>query len=36
VEDLWLVGHRALRMVPGIAALWDFLAEQLSDPARAA
>jgi DNA-binding transcriptional LysR family regulator len=36
VEDLWLVGHRALRTVPRIAALWDFLAEQLSDPGRAA
>jgi DNA-binding transcriptional LysR family regulator len=36
VEDLWLVGHRALRTVPRIAALWDFLAEHLSDPARAA
>ena len=36
VEDLWLVGHRALRTVPRIAALWDFLAEHMSDPARAA
>jgi len=36
VEELWLVGHRALRTVPRIAALWDFLAEHLSDPARAA
>jgi DNA-binding transcriptional LysR family regulator len=36
VEDLWLVGHRALRTVPRIAALWDFFAEHLSDPARAA
>lgn len=27
VEELWLVGHRALRTVPQIAALWDFLAE---------
>jgi DNA-binding transcriptional LysR family regulator len=36
VEDLWLVGHRALRTVPRIAALWDFLAEHLSDPSRAA
>jgi DNA-binding transcriptional LysR family regulator len=34
VEDLWLVGHRALRTVPRVAALWDFLAEHLSDPAR--
>jgi DNA-binding transcriptional LysR family regulator len=29
VEDLWLVGHRALRTVPRVAALWDFLAEQI-------
>src|SRR5262245_31755214 len=36
VEELWLVGHRALRTVPRIAALWDFLADHLSDPARAA
>jgi DNA-binding transcriptional LysR family regulator len=36
VEELWLVGHRALRTVPRIAALWDFLAEHLSSPARAA
>jgi DNA-binding transcriptional LysR family regulator len=35
VEDLWLVGHRALRTVPRIAAVWDFLAEHLRDPARA-
>jgi DNA-binding transcriptional LysR family regulator len=32
-EELWLVGHRALRTVPRVAALWDFLAEHL-DPAR--
>lgn len=36
VEDLWLVGHRALRTVPRVAALWEFLAEHLSDPTRAA
>ena len=36
IEELWLVGHRALRTVPRIAALWDFLAEHLSDPERAA
>jgi DNA-binding transcriptional LysR family regulator len=36
VEDLWLVGHRALRTVPRVAALWDFLAEHLANPARAA
>ena len=27
--DLWLVGHRAHREVPRIAAVWDFLAESL-------
>ncbi len=36
VEELWLVGHRALRTVPRIAALWDFLAEHLADPSRMA
>jgi DNA-binding transcriptional LysR family regulator len=35
VEDLWLVGHRALRTVPRIAALWDFIAENMSRPERA-
>lgn len=35
VEELWLVGHRALRTVPRIAALWDFLAEQLASVERA-
>lgn len=35
VEELWLVGHRALRTVPRVAALWEFLAEQMSDPSRA-
>ena len=35
-EDLWLVGHRALRTVPRIAAVWDFLAEHMSNPERAA
>lgn len=35
VEDLWLVGHRALRLVPRVAALWDFLAVELADPGRA-
>lgn len=29
VDDLWLVGHRALRDVPRIAAVWRFLAEEL-------
>ncbi|MFO0725344.1 MAG: LysR family transcriptional regulator [Myxococcota bacterium] len=32
LEDLWLVGHRALRDVPRVAALWEFLAEHLSRP----
>lgn len=36
MEELWLVGHRALRTVPRIAALWDFLADNLSQPERAA
>lgn len=34
-EELWLVGHRALRTVPRIAALWEFLQENLSHPERA-
>jgi DNA-binding transcriptional LysR family regulator len=29
-DDLWLVGHRALRDVPRVAAVWQFLVEQLS------
>ncbi|XXX81715.1 LysR family transcriptional regulator [Sorangium sp. So ce134] len=28
-DDLWLVGHRALRDVPRVAAVWAFLAEEL-------
>lgn len=28
-DDLWLVGHRALRDVPRVAAVWDFLASEL-------
>jgi DNA-binding transcriptional LysR family regulator len=36
VEELWLVGHRALRAVPRIAALWDFLADALARPDEAA
>lgn len=32
VEDLWLVGHRALRNVPRVAALWEFLLERMSRP----
>ncbi|HEV8550930.1 MAG TPA: LysR family transcriptional regulator, partial [Polyangiaceae bacterium] len=36
VEELWLVGHRALRGVPRIAVLWEFLNRELSHPERAA
>jgi DNA-binding transcriptional LysR family regulator len=28
-DDLWLVGHRALRDVPRVAAVWSFLLEDL-------
>ncbi len=28
-DGLWLVGHRALRSVPRIAAVWDFLANEV-------
>lgn len=35
-EELWLVGHRVLRSVPRVAALWEFLLAHLSDPQRAA
>jgi DNA-binding transcriptional LysR family regulator len=35
-DELWLVGHRAMRSVPRIAALWEFLAERFADPGRAA
>lgn len=34
-EGLWLVGHRALRRVPRVAVLWEFLAEQLARPEQA-
>ena len=34
-EGLWVVGHRALRRVPRVAVLWDFLAEHLAEPERA-
>jgi DNA-binding transcriptional LysR family regulator len=27
-EETWLVGHRALRQVPRIAAVWDFILEE--------
>jgi DNA-binding transcriptional LysR family regulator len=29
IDDLWLVGHRALREVPRVAAVWAFLLEEL-------
>jgi DNA-binding transcriptional LysR family regulator len=29
-EQLWMVGHRALREVPRIAAVWSFVREELS------
>lgn len=29
-DDTWLVGHRALRDVPRVAAVWDFLLEELT------
>jgi DNA-binding transcriptional LysR family regulator len=28
--ETWLVGHRALRSVPRVAAVWDFLVEELA------
>jgi DNA-binding transcriptional LysR family regulator len=34
VDDLWLVGHAALRDTPRVAAVWKFLEETLSDAAR--
>jgi DNA-binding transcriptional LysR family regulator len=33
VESLWLVGHRALRHVPRIAAVWDFVIASLGEEA---
>jgi DNA-binding transcriptional LysR family regulator len=33
VGTLWLVGHRALRNVPRVAAVWDFMLESLGDAA---
>ncbi len=34
-DSLWLVGHRALRDVPRVAAVWQWLAEILDwDPSR--
>jgi hypothetical protein len=28
-HDIWLIGHRILRDVPRVAAVWTFLAEEL-------
>lgn len=33
-EELWLVGHRALRTVPRVAALWEFLLESFAEGSR--
>ena len=30
-EEVWLVGHRALRQVPRIAAVWDFVLEVIGE-----
>jgi DNA-binding transcriptional LysR family regulator len=30
LDDLWIVGHRALREVPRVAAVWTFLVDRLS------
>lgn len=30
-DSLWLVGHRALRHVPRVAAVWDFIVETIAD-----
>jgi DNA-binding transcriptional LysR family regulator len=32
VDALWLVGHRALRDVPRVSAVWTFFAEELTEP----
>lgn len=32
VGELWLVGHVALRRVPRVAALWQFIVEELTRP----
>jgi DNA-binding transcriptional LysR family regulator len=34
-ESLWLVGHRALREVPRVAAVWDFIVQSMSGVASA-
>jgi DNA-binding transcriptional LysR family regulator len=31
VSDFWLVGHRALRSVPRIAAAWSFVLDRIKD-----
>lgn len=33
-DDLWLVGHRALREVPRIAAVWDFIIGEFEPQSR--
>ena len=30
ISETWLVGHRALRAVPRVAAVWTFLVEELA------
>ncbi len=30
VNETWLVGHRALRAVPRVAAVWAFLVEEFA------
>jgi DNA-binding transcriptional LysR family regulator len=32
VSELWLVGHVALRRVPRVAVLWQFIVEELTRP----
>jgi DNA-binding transcriptional LysR family regulator len=34
VDDLWLVGHAALRDTPRVAATWDFLVEMFDEATR--
>jgi DNA-binding transcriptional LysR family regulator len=36
VRELWLVGHRALREVPRVAAVWDFILDELGRSPKAA
>jgi DNA-binding transcriptional LysR family regulator len=35
-DSLWLVGHRALREVPRVAAVWDFVVAEVEAAAKAA